>query len=506
MANIFGWLLDLVAQGAGNAPAAAWKTIPSEYRQEAIARFNDRFNFRKISPNHDLIRAVRLSWIEAAFHILDAAAKLADTAEWSAQRRDILTVDKLARTKLRSIRFQAFKRDVLPDDLEIIDRHLTDVMDGVAEMIMPTGPGHVGQAATLSFSETLAALTHYGTEVPEVYDQIAKIGLPLQNGTRRSFGELMFAAFAELLKDPARYPQLRVAYQVATNASQIALLKEQTELIRDFKSSMEEMTKGLGIEAVNALRSSRQQIGSARHVDSFISAIELIETPSPGRTMTAGADKYLEQLPGLVLDIKELLSLTHRIHRNVEAIKADSASIKTTQRGHGNKLNAGLTISFAILAITAILAGLLTWDAACNRWPQWMASLVSCGAATKEQERITSYDKKFQATPMPFGDVLNVTLKKARTEEGGRISIWACRRQSERQQIIGITSYAAAPEEFFLRERFSEAFTILLINVEPSGRDPVTILAPWELTDVKRTQPPSQREGYLTCADIQGEF
>jgi len=72
-------------------PTAAKALIPEHIRRRAAARFDDLNPFRKISANHDLVRALRIAWVEAASEILDAAKHGASESE------DVARFEEVAR-------------------------------------------------------------------------------------------------------------------------------------------------------------------------------------------------------------------------------------------------------------------------------------------------------------------------------------------------------------------------------------------------------------------------
>jgi hypothetical protein len=58
-----GKLLDLVTGGLGEL---AIEAIPEHWKKRALVRIADHNPFDVIADNHDLIRATRIAWIEAA--------------------------------------------------------------------------------------------------------------------------------------------------------------------------------------------------------------------------------------------------------------------------------------------------------------------------------------------------------------------------------------------------------------------------------------------------------
>jgi len=74
------------------------------------------------------------------------------------------------------------------------------------------------QSLNNDFDRTLAALTGWPVrKLPPIFAQIAHAGLPtIDKSTNRKFSELVFAAFAELLKSPDQYPEAMPAFTIAT--------------------------------------------------------------------------------------------------------------------------------------------------------------------------------------------------------------------------------------------------------------------------------------------------
>ncbi len=84
--------------------------------------------FKTVSVNHDLVRALRLAWVEAACHVLDAAQPQA------ARDPEVARFAELARTELHGVRSAAFDRGAHPGDTAI-DGHLHAVVQGVPEFV-----------------------------------------------------------------------------------------------------------------------------------------------------------------------------------------------------------------------------------------------------------------------------------------------------------------------------------------------------------------------------------
>ncbi len=208
----FDWFEKIAELGFGGLSKAAKAVIPDHLRKEALARLDEVLALKQTSVNHDLVRATRLAWIAAALDIIAAVRVAAGT------QLEVGRVSELAVTKLRQARAIAFDRDEDPL-LSPIDRHVEALMRGVPEFVAPQGSHAAAQAVTAEFEVVLAGIAGWPlAEMPAIFRQAAASGLPIKGGgSRRSFGELVFAKFAEILKDPQDYPQASAAFRIATD-------------------------------------------------------------------------------------------------------------------------------------------------------------------------------------------------------------------------------------------------------------------------------------------------
>ncbi len=175
--------------------------LPDHWQRRARERLGDFNPYNVIAGNHDLMRAARLAWVRAAFDVFDAASKTIDAGYSEFDRSDTLRFEKLARSALMKTRSDALDRRTNPGDSPI-DHHLEIIIQGTSEFVAPGENRALGQSLTHDFDKTLAALTGWPVnEMPPIFAHIAHAGLPtIDKGANRQFNELVFAAFAELLK------------------------------------------------------------------------------------------------------------------------------------------------------------------------------------------------------------------------------------------------------------------------------------------------------------------
>ncbi len=210
------WLSKLLETVAGGLPSAATALCPEHIKRKWLERLSDKNPFKTISANHDLVRATRLAWIEAAQAICGEVVKRSELSEWKLKAPDILRFNTLITDVLIEERDHALDRRHKPKQSPI-DLHVNEIVTGVPELIAPGENIDVGNNVTVNFSTILASLISSNqNEIPAIYQQIASEGLTSVDGnTTRSFGELVFSAFAELIKDPQKYPQAGKAFLIS---------------------------------------------------------------------------------------------------------------------------------------------------------------------------------------------------------------------------------------------------------------------------------------------------
>lgn len=210
------WIDKLVGVALKGIPATVGM-IPDHVRRKAMARVRDHNPFRYLPVRAELVRALRIAWVEATFPILEVARDLAGHPDWISNEAPIRQFEKLARQDLVKLRDAAITRR---EDLKelLIDEGLGRVIDGVAER----GNGAEGSEAELAdgFVDMLANVTGWPTtEVPAIFGHLARHGLSVTGSSSpRNFDELVFAEFAELLTDSKRYPQAGPAFRTAMQA------------------------------------------------------------------------------------------------------------------------------------------------------------------------------------------------------------------------------------------------------------------------------------------------
>jgi hypothetical protein len=275
------WLGKLLETVVGGLPSAATALCPDYLKKKWLERLADQNPFKTISANHDLIRATRLAWIEAAQDMLKAAVNSANPSE----RKDVVTVNRLVSDKLKKIRDDAL--DWRPEaGNSPIDVHVQAVINGVPELVAPGEHAGIGAPVTAGFVEVLSKLSGWPAyEVPSIFDRLASDGLSTHGGgRRRTFGELVFAAFAEIIKDPKKYPQAREAFYIA----------------------MDKLGRDIGQATLGAVQ------GLDTKLDALTAGLDGLQV------LRDGAIRYLDLLPGIASSARHIEQTTTQTRRLVE--------------------------------------------------------------------------------------------------------------------------------------------------------------------------------------------
>lgn len=230
------------------------KLVPEEARKSAIARLQDYNPFHKVEPNHDLVRALRWAWVEAAIEVDKAVRAAVQHAEWRDQGNGVSQFSKgVLQPVLNQIRDRAFARDA-DQGFQPMDEHLEAVLQSLPDHLRGLNASAAKDHLTQTFLPMLCKLTGWdATEIPNLYRRFATEGLPLlgpETLRLRPFGDLVFDAFGGLLKDPDKYPQARAAFAVAMESISQGLIRECLAQLEGVDVKLDDVIAQLGrIEA-----------------------------------------------------------------------------------------------------------------------------------------------------------------------------------------------------------------------------------------------------------------
>jgi len=323
-------LLDTALQGM---PSAVIALIPEHLRKQWQERLGDYLPFKDISANHDLVRATRLAWIDAAQMIL-REAQTATSAVLERQDAAVRDFHPIVLEALLDARDVALDRRNHPGQSPI-DDDVAAIVAGVPELIAPGEHAGIGQSVTSRFVVALSGLSGWPVaEIPPIYARIAAEGLVTgDSGPRRPFGELVFAAFAEIIKNPARYPQAREAFLISMDKlgrelsqATLAAVEGMSERLDAALATIDtaNLLRGAaelrllpGIaESVERTRAGTEQILSVLSREAGVPhhALEAILREMDGGTTAEGpATDTMERLAGRARDFRRLTDRLNRL-------------------------------------------------------------------------------------------------------------------------------------------------------------------------------------------------
>lgn len=285
-------IVDVVLAGL---PKVALAVFPEDRRRQLTAKAKQYVGAGEISTNHDLIRAGRFASIRAARLVMKAVRDIP-----TSEAGDVRGFGAIAGEALDAIEKAAFRRD---SDVSSspIDRHLPAIMLGASELIWPGGQDdrrhrHLDE----HFSADLHLLAHReGGEAPGIYGQVARQGLTSHGGHARSFGELVFAAFAEMLKSSTDYPEARRAFAIALEAVSQHMLRAANETLERVEAAQMETLLSVsalrealaGLDSLVLLPSIADDTAAIRRIaaeqsvklDALKSAVDRLAAPSHDR-------------------------------------------------------------------------------------------------------------------------------------------------------------------------------------------------------------------------------
>ncbi len=254
--GLFGGIL-------GGVPKYLLERVPEHLRKDVAARLKDRLFGASVSSNHDLVRAYRRSWVTAARMVGNEARSLAAIAEYRSQAEDHKSFLDVFDRELDRIRAVAFNTERDPGVSPVdVDVHL--VLSRMPEFVAGGAAGDVVTApVTRSFRGIVSDITGWDeASIPLVLGQIAEHGISSEGGAPRSFGTLVFGAFAELIKSPKEYPEAQTAFSTAVGAQILIVLRDLGQdldgLVGDVANKLADLSTELAREGLKRTEQNEQ--------------------------------------------------------------------------------------------------------------------------------------------------------------------------------------------------------------------------------------------------------
>ncbi len=344
------WMEKLVDLGFGGLPTAVAALCPSTLKAQWRDRIATHHPLRSISANHDLVRATRLAWTSAAHILLVDLRRELNTPDRRREAERFGPVDHAIGKALGAVRAEALDPDKVPASCPI-DRHVQAIIFGVSEQIAPGAHGVLGTELTADVTVVLAELAGCSpAAIPHDLGHLAQAGLPVDGGAPRPFGELVFAAFAELIKSPTAYPEAREAFHIA----------------------MDRLARDLAEATLNAVR------GIDARLDAQIAALDALTV------FRTGAERYLALLPRIAEDTAATRQSVERMEDRLETMPSQIVAdllAALDRRGEAKAAEqAGVQRQAVIALARRISADVDDFDRALRELERAVAIAVDVGA------------------------------------------------------------------------------------------------------------------------------
>ena len=272
--------MDLVGFLQQLSPAAA-KLIPKHITFQLESYLSHRSASAGLSQNHDLLRAYRFAWTDAARIVAKATQGIvAAKSNPTNADDDAVTFCNLVLEKCAKIHANAAKQDQNQELLTTaIDRCALPAMAGVHMYIGNSGVEECEQEINKQLGALLADLTGWtDNEIPRQFMNIARSGLGDTDKVRRSFGMLVIHGLGEILKSDS-YPEAKAAYGIWLHDLSVTILNDHKEKLERIEVSVdkvlalldpETITKNLFKGAVEVVNSKEKHFPPAREDTVFL--------------------------------------------------------------------------------------------------------------------------------------------------------------------------------------------------------------------------------------------
>lgn len=216
------WTEKLIGTALKCLPTLS-KLVPERHIKNIKARVNDHNLFASLGANDDLLRVLRIAWVEAALEVDGSVLTACKSLEGDGQATAIDTFSSIFKTKLIEIRASAFDRRKSTEESPIDDHFERVLLNAPATLV---GKGsESADPLTRDFGKIAAAIVGcQPSDVPELYFQSAEAGIFTRFATvKQTFGDLVFLVFVETIQTPNKYPQAGAAFQMALSSLGVEL-------------------------------------------------------------------------------------------------------------------------------------------------------------------------------------------------------------------------------------------------------------------------------------------
>lgn len=324
------WTEKLVGTIVKSVPTLI-SLVPERHRKDVTARLNDRNPFASLGASNDLLRVLRIAWIESALEVDRAVLSACQAGEGDGQTSEIHAFSSIFTSKLKGLRTAAFDRRISLVESPI-DDHFECVLVNAPATLLGKDPASA-DPLTRDFREIAAKIVGCQPhDVPDLYPQAAEAGVVTHLSTDRfTFGDLVYLVFLETIQTPNKYHQAEKAFQIAVTSLGVELgrqclkaLEGVDERIDNFLHTLDNLPTSEGLQAwlndieeswersLGVIGSQIQEVGSK--VDQSIAVVQEqgAQTNEILSQLTQAVKQHLSSCHSLVSD-DAILELAKRL-------------------------------------------------------------------------------------------------------------------------------------------------------------------------------------------------
>ncbi|MDH0733226.1 tetratricopeptide repeat protein [Pseudomonas sichuanensis] len=288
------------------------KLMPEWRKKNVAARLNDYNLFASLGANDDLLRVLRIAWIQAALEVNKSVLTACKSFEGDGQTTVIETFSDLFKAKLIELRAVTFDRG---KNLEgsLIDDHFELVLLNAPTTQVGKG-SESADPLTRDFGKIAAAIVGcQASDVPALYTQIAAAGIFTRLSTvQQTFGDLVFLVFVETIQAPNKYPEAGKAFQMTVSSLGVKLGRQCLKTLEGIDERVDQMLDRLDdLPSAGGLQTWLEDVetGCVQRLESI--SAEVREVGSKVDMGISVASEQSAQTQEALAQILEALKLQH---------------------------------------------------------------------------------------------------------------------------------------------------------------------------------------------------
>ncbi|WBM44867.1 tetratricopeptide repeat protein [Pseudomonas putida] len=289
------------------------KLVPEWRKKNVAARLNDYNLFATLGANDDLLRVLRIAWIQAALEVNKSVLTACKSFEGDGQATVIGTFSGKFKAKLIELRAAAFERGKSLEG-SLIDDHFELVLLNAPTTQVGKG-SESADPLTRDFGKIAAAIVGcQASDVPALYTQIAAAGIFTRLSTvQQTFGDLVFLVFVETIQAPNKYPEAGKAFQMTVSSLGVKLGRQCLKTLEGIDERIDQMLDRLDdLPSAGGLQTWLEDVetGCVQRLESISAEVRVI-----GSKVDEGisaASKQSAQTQETLAEILEAIKLQQR--------------------------------------------------------------------------------------------------------------------------------------------------------------------------------------------------